>query len=45
MTNNTVMPANAGIHVFPWSPTKSWIPAFAGMTAMGWSGCFKARGG
>ena len=28
------MPANAGIHVFFWLPVKSWIPAFAGMTAV-----------
>ena len=24
----------------PWSPVKSWIPAFAVMTAVGWPGCF-----
>ena len=32
MTDNTVMPPNAGIHVFLWPPLKSWMPAFAGMT-------------
>ena len=34
------MPANAGIHVFLWSLVKAWIPAFAGMTAVNWSGYF-----
>jgi len=38
MTANTVMPANAGIHDFTSDQRKTWIPAFAGMTVVNWSG-------